>query len=46
MHTPQEAVDELEYVVRKRGFKVVLFPSYVNSERRIQSPVPGHHRRA
>ena len=29
MHTPQEAIDELEYVVRKRGFKVVLFPSYV-----------------
>ena len=29
MHTPQEAIDELEYVVRKRGFKVILFPSYV-----------------
>jgi predicted TIM-barrel fold metal-dependent hydrolase len=29
MHTPHEAIEELEYVVRKRGFKVVLFPSYV-----------------
>jgi predicted TIM-barrel fold metal-dependent hydrolase len=29
MHTPQEAIEELEYVVRKRGFKVILFPSYV-----------------
>ena len=29
MHTPHEAIDELEYAVRKRGFKVVLFPSYV-----------------
>jgi predicted TIM-barrel fold metal-dependent hydrolase len=29
MHTPQEAVEELEYAVRKRGFKAVLLPSYV-----------------
>src|SRR5579885_2853286 len=29
MHTPQEAIDELEYAVEGRGFKVVLFPSYV-----------------
>jgi predicted TIM-barrel fold metal-dependent hydrolase len=29
MHTPQEAIDELEYTVRRRGLKVVLFPSYV-----------------
>lgn len=29
MHTPQEAIDELEYTVRQRAFKVVLFPSYV-----------------
>jgi predicted TIM-barrel fold metal-dependent hydrolase len=29
MHTPEEAIDELEYAVRKRGLKVVLLPSYV-----------------
>jgi predicted TIM-barrel fold metal-dependent hydrolase len=29
MHNPQEAIEELEYAVRKRGFKVILFPSYV-----------------
>jgi predicted TIM-barrel fold metal-dependent hydrolase len=29
MHTPEEAIDELEYAVRKRGMKVVLFPSYI-----------------
>ena len=29
MVTPQEAVEELEYVVGRRGFKVVMLPSYV-----------------
>jgi predicted TIM-barrel fold metal-dependent hydrolase len=29
MHTPQEAVAELEYAVRVQGFKVVVMPSYV-----------------
>jgi predicted TIM-barrel fold metal-dependent hydrolase len=35
MHTPQEAVEELEYAVRVQGFKVVTMPSY------IVRPVPG-----
>ncbi|HZQ84646.1 MAG TPA: amidohydrolase family protein [Acidimicrobiales bacterium] len=29
MHTPEEAVEELEYAVRTRGFKAVMLPSYV-----------------
>ncbi len=29
MHTPQEAVDELEYVVRQLGLKAVMMASYV-----------------
>src|SRR5215211_7427805 len=29
MHTPEEAIDELDHVVRRRGFKVVMLPSYV-----------------
>jgi predicted TIM-barrel fold metal-dependent hydrolase len=29
MFTPQEAIDELDYAVTRRGFKVVMLPSYV-----------------
>ncbi len=29
MFTPREAIDELEYVVTRRGFKAVMLPSYV-----------------
>ena len=29
MHTPQEAIEELEYAVEELGLKVALFPSYV-----------------
>jgi predicted TIM-barrel fold metal-dependent hydrolase len=29
MFTPQEAIDELDYAVRRRGFKVVMLPSSV-----------------
>jgi predicted TIM-barrel fold metal-dependent hydrolase len=29
MHTPEEAVEELEYAVTRRGFKAVMLPSYV-----------------
>jgi predicted TIM-barrel fold metal-dependent hydrolase len=29
MFTPQEAIEELDYAVRRRGFKVVMLPSYV-----------------
>src|SRR5262245_18949810 len=29
MFTPQEAIEELEYAVVRRGFKVVMLPSYV-----------------
>jgi predicted TIM-barrel fold metal-dependent hydrolase len=29
MHTPAEAIDELQYAVRELGFKVVLLPGYV-----------------
>jgi predicted TIM-barrel fold metal-dependent hydrolase len=29
MFTPQEAIEELEYAVTRRGFKVVMLPSYV-----------------
>jgi predicted TIM-barrel fold metal-dependent hydrolase len=29
MHTPEEAVEELDYVVSRRGFKAVMLPSYV-----------------
>jgi predicted TIM-barrel fold metal-dependent hydrolase len=35
MHTPQEALEELEHAVRVQGFKVVTMPSYVIR------PVPG-----
>ncbi len=34
MHTPQEAIDELEYAVGKRGLRVVMLPSHV------KRPVP------
>ena len=29
MFTPQEAIEELDYAVEQRGFKVVMLPSYV-----------------
>ena len=29
MHTPQEAVEELDYAVGKRGLKVVMMPNYI-----------------
>jgi len=29
MFTPEEAIEELEYTVTRRGFKVVMLPSYV-----------------
>jgi predicted TIM-barrel fold metal-dependent hydrolase len=29
MHTPQEAIEELDYAVGKRGLKVVMLPNYV-----------------
>lgn len=29
MHTPEEAIDELEHAVRNLGYKVVLMPAYV-----------------
>ncbi len=29
MHTPAEAIDELEHAVHKLGFKAVMFPSWV-----------------
>jgi predicted TIM-barrel fold metal-dependent hydrolase len=28
-HTPQEAIEDLEYAVNEMGFKVILFPSYI-----------------
>ena len=33
-HTPNEAIEDLEYAVGELGFKVVLFPSY------IKRPIP------
>jgi predicted TIM-barrel fold metal-dependent hydrolase len=29
MHTPEEAIDELDHAVVRRGFKAVMLPSYV-----------------
>ncbi len=29
MHTPQEAIEELDYAVGRRGLKVVMLPNYV-----------------
>jgi predicted TIM-barrel fold metal-dependent hydrolase len=29
MHTPEEAIEELDYAVSRRGFKAVVLPSYV-----------------
>lgn len=29
MHTPAEAIEELEFAVKKLGFKVLMFPGYV-----------------
>jgi hypothetical protein len=37
MHTPEEALEELEYAVSRRGFKAVMLPSYV--KRQIRSIV-------
>lgn len=38
-HSPEEAIEELEYAVRVMGFSVVLFPSY------IKRPIPAAVRR-
>ena len=35
MNTPQEAIEELEYAVGKRGMRVVMMPST------IRRPIPG-----
>jgi predicted TIM-barrel fold metal-dependent hydrolase len=41
MATPQEAIDELDYVVTRRGFKAVMLPSYVKRPiRAIVDPSP------
>ena len=37
MHTPEEAIQELEYAVLRRGFKAVMLPSYV--KRRVTAAV-------
>jgi predicted TIM-barrel fold metal-dependent hydrolase len=39
MFTPEEAIDELEYAVVRRGFKAVMLPSYV--KRPVTSAVDG-----
>jgi predicted TIM-barrel fold metal-dependent hydrolase len=39
MHTPEEAVEELEYAVTTLGLKVVTIASFV--ERPVKDPVPG-----
>jgi hypothetical protein len=39
MFTPQEAIEELDYAVGRRGFKVVMLPSYV--KRPIRAVVDG-----
>jgi predicted TIM-barrel fold metal-dependent hydrolase len=36
-HTPEEAVEDLEYAVKEQGFSVVLLPSYI--KRPIQAAV-------
>jgi predicted TIM-barrel fold metal-dependent hydrolase len=42
MFTPQEAVDELDYAVTRRGFKVVMLPSYVKRPiRAVVDEAPG-----
>ncbi|HVA80635.1 MAG TPA: amidohydrolase family protein [Candidatus Binataceae bacterium] len=48
MHTPREAIDELEYAVRELGFKVVLMPTYArrradaSDSHRLANPVEFH----
>ena len=32
MHTPEEALEELDYAVTKRGLKVVMLPTYVKRQ--------------
>jgi len=41
MHTPQEAIAELEYAVKELGLKVAMFPSYVVREVKRE---PGNER--
>ncbi len=43
MHTPEEAVEEIEYAVNVLGLKAVMLPSYV--PRPYLSPDPGHEER-
>jgi predicted TIM-barrel fold metal-dependent hydrolase len=46
MFTPQEALEELEYAVRRRGFKAVMLPSYVRRPIRAlvdQLPAAARH---
>jgi hypothetical protein len=40
MHTPAEAIEELEYAVGEMGFKAVVMPSFVR--RPIRAPGAGH----
>ncbi|SRR5579875_519512 len=47
MHTPAEAIDELEFAVRKLGLKVVMLPGYVRRPiAEVERKYPGASRYA
>jgi predicted TIM-barrel fold metal-dependent hydrolase len=46
MFTPLEAIEELEYAVRVRGFKAVMLPSWVKRPIRAWAGAPGAARHA
>jgi len=43
MHTPEEAIDELEHVVRTLGFKVVMMTSLIRRPIRSSNPNPRYN---
>ncbi len=40
MHTPREAIEELDYAVGKRGLKVVMLPNYVKRPIAAAASIP------
>src|SRR5258708_5095631 len=43
MHTPEEAIDELEHVVRTLGFKVVMMTSLIRRPIKSSNPNPRYN---
>ena len=43
MHTPEEAIDELEHVVKTLGFKVVMMTSLIRRPIKSSNPNPRYN---